>query len=175
MNRKRYIANRELSLAEYCPQVDGQFHYECWQDPAIQEGYNYKIRAFMDEFCNRPIRLRLLAVIIRNEDNESLGIVSLSPEGSAPDLAIMLYKPYRGKGYGANAFALTATATKAIISRENQSPSMTMCSIVKGVKKAVYVCRNGLPVCSGGNENRLGAIEKKKFFEYNESVAGERS
>ena len=64
---------------------------------------------------------------------------------------------------------------KAIISRENQSPSMTMCSIVKGVKKAVYVCRNGLPVCSGGNENRLGAIEKKKFFEYNESVAGERS
>lgn len=52
---------------------------------------------------------------------------------------------------------------------------MTMCSIVKGVKKAVYVCRNGLPVCSGGNENRLGAIEKKKFFEYNESVAGERS
>lgn len=24
-------------------------------------------------------------------------------------------------------------------------------------------------------ENRLGAIEKKKFFEYNESVAGERS
>ncbi len=61
MNRKRYIANRELSLAEYCPQVDGQFHYECWQDPAIQEGYNYKIRASMDEFCNRPIRLRLAA------------------------------------------------------------------------------------------------------------------
>ncbi len=108
MNRKRYLANRELSLAEYCPQVDGQFHYECWQEPAIQEGYNYKIRASMDEFCNRPIRLRLLAVIIRNEDNESLGIVSLSPEGSAPDLAIMLYKPYRGKGYGANAFALAA-------------------------------------------------------------------
>ncbi len=43
------------------PQVDGQFHYECWQDPAIQEGYNYKIRASMDEFCNRPIRLRLAA------------------------------------------------------------------------------------------------------------------
>lgn len=108
MKRKVYITNRELSLAEYCPQLDDQSQYECWQDPATQDGYNYKMNNSLDEFRKRPIRSRLLAVIIRNEDNEPLGIVSLSPEGSPPDLAIMLYKPYRGKGYGKSAFALAA-------------------------------------------------------------------
>lgn len=107
-NRKIYIANQELSLAEYCPDVDDKSHYECWQDPATQDGYNYKMSDSFEEFCNRPIRSRLLAVIIRNEDSKPLGIVSLSPEGSPPDLAIMLYKPYRGQRYGTNAFALAA-------------------------------------------------------------------
>lgn len=108
MNRKIYIANRELSLTEYCPQADEKSYYECWQDPATQDGYNYKMNISFDEFCDRPIRSRLLGVIIRNEDNMPLGIVSLSPEGSPPDLAIMLFEPYRGKGYGTSAFALAA-------------------------------------------------------------------
>lgn len=108
MTRKVYIAKDELSLAEYCPAIDDKLHYECWQDPATQDGYNYKMHDSFEEFCNRPIRSRLLAVIIRNTDNTPLGIVSLSPEGSPPDLAIMLYKPYRGKGYGRNAFDLAA-------------------------------------------------------------------
>ena len=108
MDRKIYIKNTVLSLAEYYSQIDDKSHYECWKDPVTQEGYNYKISDSLDEFCSRPIRSRLLAVIIRNEDNTPLGIVSLSPEGSQPDLAIMLYKPYRGKGYGTNAFALAA-------------------------------------------------------------------
>lgn len=108
MNRKIYIANQELSLAEYCQDLDDQPHYECWQDPATQDGYNYKMCDTLEEFCNRPIRSRLLAVVIRNEDNEPLGIVSLSPAGSPPDLAIMLYKIHRGKGYGTKAFALAS-------------------------------------------------------------------
>lgn len=108
MTRKVYIANDELSLAEYCPTIDDKLHYECWQDPATQDGYNYKMHDSFDKFCSRPIRSRLLAVIIRNTDNTPLGIISLSPEGSPPDLAIMLYKPYRGKGYGKNAFDLAA-------------------------------------------------------------------
>lgn len=108
MNRKIYIANRELSLAEYCPNIDDKSYYECWQAPATQDGYNYKMCDSLDEFCGRPIRSRFLAVIIRNKDNEPLGIVSLSSEGSSPDLAIMLYKPYRAKGYGTKAFALAA-------------------------------------------------------------------
>lgn len=108
MNRKIYTANQDLALAEYCPAVDCSDHYACWQDPDTQNGYNYQMPCSLEEFRNRPIRSRFLAVIIRNEDNASLGIVSLSPEGSPPDLAIMLYRPYRGKGYGPNAFALAA-------------------------------------------------------------------
>ena len=108
MNRKIYTQNREISLVEYCPQVDDSFQYECWQDPAVQEGYNYKMNISLDEFRKRPIRSRLLAVIIRNEDSETIGTVSLSPEGSPPDLAIMLHKSYRGQGYGKSAFALAA-------------------------------------------------------------------
>lgn len=108
MNRKVYIANENLSLAEYCPAMDNEPYFECWQDPATQDGYNYKMRDTLEEFCERPTRSRLLAVIIRNEDSKPLGIVSLSPEDSLPDLAIMLYKPYRGQGYGTNAFSLAA-------------------------------------------------------------------
>ncbi len=107
-NRKIYFKNNLLSLAEYCPAFDDHDYYGCWQDPATQDGYNYKMRGSLEEFRARPARTRLLAVIIRNEDEEPVGIVSLSPEGTLPDLAIMLYKPYRGKGYGTNAFALAA-------------------------------------------------------------------
>lgn len=98
MNQKIYTANQDLALAEYCPAIDCSDHYACWQDPDTQNGYNYQMPYSPEEFRNRPIRSRFLAVIIRNEDNASLGIVSLSPEGSPPDLAIMLYS--RGKGYG---------------------------------------------------------------------------
>lgn len=81
MNRKIYTANQDLALAEYCPAVDCSDHYACWQDPDTQNGYNYQMPCSPEEFRNRPIRSRFLAVIIRNEDNASLGIVSLSPEG----------------------------------------------------------------------------------------------
>lgn len=108
MNRKVYIASRDLSLAEYCPTIDDAECYACWKDAGTEDGYNYKMLDTLEEFCKRPIRSRFLAVILRNEDNKSLGIVSLSPEDSLPDLAIMLYKSYRGKGYGTNAFALAA-------------------------------------------------------------------
>ena len=108
MNRKIYIATQELSLVEYCPHMDDKSHYECWQDPTTQDGYNYKMCDSLEEFCERPTRSRWLAVILRKEDNQPLGIVSLSPEGSPPDLAIMLYKPYRGQGYGTNAFSLAS-------------------------------------------------------------------
>lgn len=108
MKRRIYCKNDILSLAEYCPDIDNNAYYECWQDPATQNGYNYQMHDSLEEFCMKPIRSRLLAVIIRNQDNEPIGIVSLSPEGSPPDLSIMLYKPFRGKGYGTNAFSLAA-------------------------------------------------------------------
>lgn len=108
MKRKVYTGNRELSLAEYCPTIDNAECYACWKDPATEDGYNYKMPDSLEEFCTRPMRSRLLAVILRSADGKPLGIVSLSPEDSPPDLAIMLYQPYRGKGYGTKAFSLAA-------------------------------------------------------------------
>ena len=108
MDRKVFISDRDISLTEYCPSIDDISYFSCWQDADTQKGYNYQMTDSFEAFCKRPIRSRLLAVIIRNEDNAPLGIVSLSPEGSPPDLAIMLYKPYRGKGYGTKAFALAS-------------------------------------------------------------------
>lgn len=93
-------------MAEYCPEIDCDSYFECWQDPDTQKGYNHKMTNSPEEFRGRPIRSRFLAVIIRCADKEPLGIVTLSPEGSPPDLAIMLYRPYRGKGYGTSAFSL---------------------------------------------------------------------
>ena len=108
MNRKIYAAGSVLSLAAYCPESDDRSCYECWCDPATQDGYNFSMTKTFEEFSQRPSRCRLEAVIIRNEDKLPLGIITLSPEGSLPDLAIMLYKPYRGMGYGTAAFALAA-------------------------------------------------------------------
>lgn len=109
MSRKVFISNHDIALAEYCPSIDDSSHFACWQDPDTQKGYNYQMTDSLEDFCKRPIRSRFLAVIIRNGDTVPLGIVSLSPEGSPPDLAIMLYKPFRGKGYGTKAFALAST------------------------------------------------------------------
>lgn len=108
MNRKIYIANQDVSLAEYCPSIDNSDYYACWQDPDTRNGYNHQMSCSPEEFNSRPIRSRFLAVILCNKNKESIGIVSLSPESSLPDLAIMLYRPYRGKGYGTSAFALAA-------------------------------------------------------------------
>lgn len=59
-----------------------------------------------EAFKNRPVRSRFQAVIIRKNDNAVIGTISMSPENALPDLAIMIYKPYRKLGYGTKAFAL---------------------------------------------------------------------
>ena len=106
MDRKIWIANDILSLVEYIPQIDGVNEYECWQDKATQEGYNFKLEETLEEFQSRPIKSRFIAIIQRNSDSACIGLVSVSPEGSLPDLAIMLYKPFRYHGYGTIAFSL---------------------------------------------------------------------
>jgi len=107
-NRKIFVSGRDISLAEYHPEIDDYAYYCCWQDPDTQKGYNYRMSDSLEDFRKRPIRSRFIAVIIRNEDREPLGIVTLSPKDYPPDLAIMIYKPYRGKGYGTKAFALAS-------------------------------------------------------------------
>lgn len=106
MERNIYISNDELILAEYCNSFDAEANYACWQDYDTQKGYNYKMDISFETFMNRPIRSRLYAVIIRKADAAVIGTISLSPENTLPDLAIMIYKPYRQRGYGTKAFSL---------------------------------------------------------------------
>ena len=106
MDRKIYISNETLALAEYIPEIDAPNDYECWQDKAMQDGYNFKMSMTREAFCGRPIRARFIAAILRRSDRAVIGSISLSPEGSPPDLAIMLYEPFRHQGYGPLAFSL---------------------------------------------------------------------
>lgn len=106
MERKIYISNETISLAEYQNELDAKDRFDCWQDPETQSGYNFIMGDDFEAFYRKPVRARFLAVILRNSDGAVVGSLFLSPETSLPDLAIMLYRPYRGQGYGTEAFAL---------------------------------------------------------------------
>ena len=105
-NRKVWIANDILSLVVRVPEVDDINDYECWQDKATQDGYNFKLDMTLEEFRNLPNRSRFIATIQRNSDSACIGSISVSPVGSLPDLAIMVYEPFRHHGYGTIAFSL---------------------------------------------------------------------
>ena len=106
MERKIYISNNVISLAEYLRDIDDPASYENWLDPLTQAGYNYQINIPYEEYHRKVFRHRFHAVVLRNSDNAVMGSVSVSPEPSLPDLAINLYRPYRGQGIGTTAFAL---------------------------------------------------------------------
>lgn len=104
--RKIWITGDTLSLVERVPQFDDVNDYECWQDKATQDGYNFKLKGTLEEFRNSPIKSRFIATIQRNSDHACIGSIFVSPEGSLPDLAIMVYKSFRHQGYGTIAFSL---------------------------------------------------------------------
>lgn len=104
--RKIFMADDTLSLAERIPQFDDAKDYECWQDRETQDGYNFKLEGTLEDFCILPSKSRFIATIQRNSDGACVGSIFLSPEGSLPDLAIMIYKPFRRQGYGTTAFLL---------------------------------------------------------------------
>jgi len=106
MDRKIYASNDLLFLAEYLRDTDAEANYACWQDPDTQAGYNYKMDISLEDFKARPVRSRFQAVIIRKSDQAVIGVVSMSPPNALPDLAIMIYRPYRRQGYGTEAFTL---------------------------------------------------------------------
>ena len=108
MVRKAFISNEALSLCEYIHSVDDINGYNCWLDEDTERGFNFRMSSTFEEFSKQPVRSRFLATIVRCSDNSSIGQIFLSPKNTLPDLAIMLYKPYRGMGYGAQAFALGA-------------------------------------------------------------------
>lgn len=106
MERKIYAANNILSLAEYLCDKDDPLTYENWLDTETQEGYNFRMEKTYEEYHSAPFNHRWNAVVLRNSDRAVVGSLTLSPEGSLPDLAINIFHPFRGKGYGTSAFAL---------------------------------------------------------------------
>ena len=107
MERKVYLSDDVLSLSEYIEAKDDLDCYHCWQDEETQSGYNHKpIRSYKEWSENTTIKSRFIATIKRLSDNISIGAIFLSPEDTPPDLAIMVFKPYRGNGYGTRAFLL---------------------------------------------------------------------
>ena len=107
MDRKIYLSDGLVSLAEHIDSEDDWDCYNCWLDEETQSGYNFKLTKSFEEWTAGK-NARFTAAIIRLSDNAGIGAVFLSPENTPPDLAIMIYKPYRGKGYGPRAFSLGA-------------------------------------------------------------------
>ena len=107
MNRKIYLSDDVLCLSEYIESEDDYGCYNCWNDEETQSGYNYILAKPFDEWSKETkIKSRFIASLLRLSDKACIGSIFLSPKDTPPDLAIMIYKPYRKQGYGTAAFAL---------------------------------------------------------------------
>ena len=107
MEQKIYIADDLISLSEYIEEIDDYDCYTCWQDEETQNGYNFKCIKTFDEWSKETtIKSQFIATIVRLNDNACIGSIFLSSENTPPDLAIMIYKPYRKQGFGTRAFSL---------------------------------------------------------------------
>lgn len=106
MTRKTYISCDDIKLSEYIDDIDDPLQYACWLDPVTEEGFNYKSDLSFESFQKEVTRSRFHASILRTSDDAVIGYVFMSPEEKIPDLAIMIYKPYRHQGYGKQAVKL---------------------------------------------------------------------
>lgn len=106
MERKIYITDGFVALCEYRKETDDMDFYHCWKDQDTEKGYNLIRTETFEEFANHSIRSRFIATVVRCSDNACVGIIFVSPDHTLPDLAIMLYPPYRGQGYGTADFSL---------------------------------------------------------------------
>ena len=104
MNRKKYIENDVIYLAEYI-ESDCKILYDSWHEYDTIWGYNYKLPYSFDEYCEmRQNAENWGAVIMRHKDNEIIGRIGLSV--GLPDLTITVFKSYINQGYGTMTFML---------------------------------------------------------------------
>jgi len=106
MDGKVYLSDECISLTEYIESEDDLDNYVCWQDKDTQSGYKHKSTESFDEFSKRGIKSQFIATIVTLSDDAKIGSIFLSTDDTAPDLALMIYKPFRGNGYGTRAFLL---------------------------------------------------------------------
>ena len=105
MNRKLHISDGIIGLYDYIDAIDDIESYECWQDEDTKRGYNHKFDKTFEEYQKSSADSRFKFTIIRHADNSRIGNIFLS-SGDMPDLAIIMYKPYRYMGCGTAAFKL---------------------------------------------------------------------
>lgn len=105
--RTVYASDGVVALVEYRPEEDDRAEYECWMDAETQRGYNCIRRESFEEYVEREGRARFNARICRVSDGALVGAIFLS-KSDPPDLAILVYAPYRGCGLGTRAFRLGA-------------------------------------------------------------------
>lgn len=110
--KRRYsVRGDRVGLAESRPE-DERLNFENWQDPVVQRAYNSPCPwKDLGEYLAPPQSperpcARFRATIVRVTDLRPLGVITLAPEDRAPDLAINVYREYRGQGYGTEAFKL---------------------------------------------------------------------
>lgn len=111
--RNRYISGERVALAE-CRPEDFRLRYQDWLDPDTQRNYNSIPRwRDLEEFIrfftapDRPPQ-RFVATAIRLSDEAPVAYLSLAPAHLEPDLAIWVFNPHRGQGYGSEAVALAS-------------------------------------------------------------------
>lgn len=101
-----YIENDKISLVRYGHKDDKDM-YDCWNDIETQKGFNSIFDESFEEFCDFDINeYHFWATIISKEKECPIGTVRLCSDVTNPDLAIWIYRPYRCKGYGTEAFCL---------------------------------------------------------------------
>ena len=104
MNRKEYIKDNVICLAEYI-ESDYEIMYNSWKENDTVLGYNWKIPYSFDEYYkNCKESENWGAAIVRLKDNELIGRIGIS--AGLPDLTITIFKPYRSQKYGTMAFSL---------------------------------------------------------------------
>ncbi len=111
--RKRdyFVKGDRVGLARSIPNEE-RMEYENWLDSEMQRDYNYRPHwssfAEYHQFFRDPNRPppRFFATVVRLADQRPIGSVSLAPAHREPDLSISLYRPFRGLGYGTEAYQL---------------------------------------------------------------------
>jgi len=108
MERAVFIEDEVLALVQYTHDDDLDWH-NCWLDIDTQKGYNVKsdYKPFDPAAVQEIERFPFWATIYSKAGGNFVGVVRLSPPPYDDcDLAIWIYKPYRGMGFGTRAFGL---------------------------------------------------------------------
>lgn len=104
MKRDVFAGDGVLALCAYLPE-DCAADYADWFDPDTRSGYNgFVPSGGFEAFQKRERPRGLYCSIVALAETTCIGVIMIDPE--QPDIAIRIFRPYRGNGYGTRAFRL---------------------------------------------------------------------